>query len=339
MKEVTNVRRPTWAVVATVDEPPVLISAFVRHHLAIGAKEVHIYLDRPNPVAQADIEPLEGCTVTVCDDAYWERTNHGHRRPRPTGRQQHNADEAFAKTKCDWMLHCDADEFIANGADLQADLEAESALLDYLHIRNIERVYVPGSSAGNIFEGLFRSKNAEHDLMGEGIYGTYAKYLRDGLTGHGEGKSIVRRKAQATMGVHRPLPLQEGQSLEVKRCMKTRLLHFDGMTPLHFALKLIRRSLPKYSGPKRFYGDHRAEQIRHVCENATNPEAIMDLVVGVQSLTKSQLDLMGALSQINYNRFALQGCENLDLSVGTFDAELREVHSELLEETGLSLSK
>lgn len=30
----------TWAVVATVDEPAVLVAAFARHHLAIGASEV-----------------------------------------------------------------------------------------------------------------------------------------------------------------------------------------------------------------------------------------------------------------------------------------------------------
>ena len=49
----------SWAVVATVDEPAPLVAAFVAHHLNEGAREVHLFLDKPDPETVALIGTIE----------------------------------------------------------------------------------------------------------------------------------------------------------------------------------------------------------------------------------------------------------------------------------------
>jgi hypothetical protein len=323
-------------VVATVDEPSTLVRAYARHHLAIGAQEVHIYLDRPNPVAQADLDQLEGCFVTLCDAAYWRETNSGKRRERHTGRQKHNAENALSKTKCEWLLHCDGDEFVEDADALMAELVGGKKSWLYLRIPNVERVYGPNSSGDHLFEGEFRSLDDQHEERGEEIYGRFAKFLRQGLTGHAEGKSIVRVGAPLRMGIHMPLPAEEGGRLTHTWCSRARIFHFDGLTPLHFAIKMTRFALLNYSGPKPSRGAHRDAQMRYVKNNIGRPKEILRLVNGAQSVSQEQMSAISNLGNMHHCGFKLQGCEGLDLSREAFDAELKVLHADLLEKTGLA---
>ena len=112
---------PTWAVVATVDEPPAVVQAFVAWHLALGASQVFIYCDRPNDPVQSILAHLAQVTVVGCDAAHWLRV--GKSRPRRHEvRQVRNARDADARAKTDWILHCDADEFVWAGVSVQSVL-------------------------------------------------------------------------------------------------------------------------------------------------------------------------------------------------------------------------
>ena len=55
----------SWAVVATVDEPAPLVAAFVAHHLNEGAREVHLFLDKPDPETVALIRDMKGCKLKM----------------------------------------------------------------------------------------------------------------------------------------------------------------------------------------------------------------------------------------------------------------------------------
>ena len=72
---------PTWGIVATVDEPPQLVAAFAAHYLALGASEIRLYLDRPDPAAQHLLGRLAGVHVTVCNDQHWAENPPGRRPP------------------------------------------------------------------------------------------------------------------------------------------------------------------------------------------------------------------------------------------------------------------
>jgi len=101
-----------WGVAGTMDEPAPLILAWVAHHLSLGAAEAHVYLDRPNPEVTEALAGIEGAFVTVCDASHWANSTRGTRPKRVNARQMLNATEVYTTRPLDWLLHCDADEFL-----------------------------------------------------------------------------------------------------------------------------------------------------------------------------------------------------------------------------------
>ena len=61
----------SWGVVAMVDEPAPLVAAFVGHHLGLGAAEVHVCLDRPNPAAQDLLAGVPGAAALNMEGWRW----------------------------------------------------------------------------------------------------------------------------------------------------------------------------------------------------------------------------------------------------------------------------
>ena len=316
---------PTWSVVATVDEPAALVAAFVRHHLALGATEVFVFLDNPDPAAEAALSGLEGCILTVCDADYWANSTRGKRPRMHPGRQIYNANAAYAQTRADWLLHCDCDEFLRETKGLLAELARAGENRVFLRLFMAERVYT-GHETG-LFDGVFRHFLPDYDLVGPAIYGEYAGYFKDGLTGHKAGKAIVRTGRDVKMGIHSP----EGHPphLHVK---STHLLHFDGLTRLHYALKLLRRAHePPQKAPPR-HGAPRMAQFGHLKDAADRPEEVARLVNLMKSLTEGQADILRQLGQLDDRPFSPQAQELAEtgLTPQAFDAELRRRHGAFL---------
>ncbi|SFJ34536.1 glycosyltransferase family 2 protein [Celeribacter neptunius] len=327
---------PSWAVAALGDEPPQLIAAFARHHRAIGASEVHVFLDRPNPALEAMIGDRDGIFLTTCDQNYWDRVNNGRRPERHTGRQKFNATRVYRNTKCDWVLHCDVDEFIRDG-DALTDALSKADREKGLVVRNLERVYLPGATGSSIFEGGFRAPILFQDDEAEALYGRFGKFLAHGLTGHRAGKTIVPTGQPWEMGVHHPKSLSDGITPDLKRMKQRLLLHFDGLTPLHYAIKLLKKAFEDYSGPKRKIGLEREAQYRFTRNHADRPSEVMRLVMGVQSLNASQAGKLQLLDALTPEGFTPRDCGDLDLSRAAFDAALRERDAGILAKAGLEM--
>ncbi|MBW6418990.1 glycosyltransferase family 2 protein [Celeribacter sp. PS-C1] len=327
---------PTWAVAALGDEPAPLIAAFARHHLAIGAAEVHVFLDRPNPEVEKLIGDRDGVSITTCDQSYWARVNNGKRPERHTGRQKFVSTSVYNTSSCDWLLHCDVDEFIADGTALSKAL-GKADRTKGLVIRNAERVYLPGAPGEMLFEGGFRQPVAlEEDEM-QSLYGRFSKFLSQGFTGHRTGKTIVPTGQAWEMGVHYPKILADGSRPPVVSTERRLLLHFDGLTPLHYAIKLLKKSFENYSGPKRKLGAAREAQYRFARNHADRPREILRLVEGVQSLDTRQAESLLALDRLRLDPFMPKDCDDLDLTRATFDALLRERDGEILAKAGLDM--
>ncbi len=104
-----------------------------------------------------------------------------------------------------------------------------------------------------LFEGVFRRgwPGGSADLAP--VYRDAAPFLWEGLTGHLIGKSFVRRGQRLNMGIHFPKPprrvhLQPEVSdvgLMGPLADEGWLIHFDGMTTLHWRLKLLRYALSR----------------------------------------------------------------------------------------------
>ena len=232
---------PTWAVVATVDEPPALVQAFVAWYLSLGAAQVFLYCDRPDDPVQPMLAHLARVTVVPCDAAHWLRL--GKSRPRRHEvRQVRNAQDADARASTDWILHCDADEFVWPGRPVADVLGGVLPDTDCLVLPVAERVQGPDGPGASIFSGAFRRPFRERDAKGRQLFGRDYDLTYRGLTGHAQGKAVVRRGRSLRMSIHRPGPARKGEEIAMERAEvdALELLHFEGLTPAHWDFKLAR---------------------------------------------------------------------------------------------------
>ncbi len=330
--------KPTWAVVTTVDEPSALVAAFAAHHLAQGACKVHLFLDKPDPEAQAMLTKLPGCEVTVCDAAYWATSKRGARPGQHTNRQVQNARRVYAACDADWLLHCDGDEFIRDGNALRAELETAPARAMYMRLLVAERVYPKGAVGETIFSGIFRHEVPEYSRNGATVYGEMQDFFHFGLTGHKAGKALVRVGAGMEMGLHAPT----GKPVH-RPILTTRMLHFDGLTRLHFTLKLLRRANEPPSYASNRHGEARTTQFLSMCEAMAEPEMRAALVAVLKELEPDQIRQLrrfGALDETGFDPRPVLAAAGLapDLSEAAFDASLRQRYAGFLRQYAPDLS-
>ena len=232
---------PSWSVVATVDEPPALVQAFVAWYLALGASQVFIYFDRPDDPVLPMLAQLPQVTVVLCDTAHWQRV--GKSRPRRHEvRQVRNAQDADARADTDWILHCDADEFVWAESSLADALARLSPDIDCLVLPVAERVHDPVAPGASIFEGAFRRPFRDSNLNHPHPLGPDYALTYRGLTGHAQGKALVRRGRSLRISIHRPRPASKDLPIALERADvdSLELLHFEGLTPAYWAYKLSR---------------------------------------------------------------------------------------------------
>lgn len=226
-------QQTTWAVVATVDESPALVQAFVAWHLALGAAEVMLYFDRPDDPAAALFSHLDAVSVIRCDAAHWERLA-GRRPDKHEIRQVRNATNAYRHMQSDWLLHADADEYLWTGQAVSAALDHAYPWTDCLVVPVAERVFANDAAAETIFAGAFRRPARKGQETDGGLT------LR-GLTGHANGKAFTRRGRSVEVSIHRARG-QKGGDVPTEAAQGLELLHFDGLTPLNWVYKLLRKA-------------------------------------------------------------------------------------------------
>ena len=232
---------PTWAVVATVDEPPAVVQAFVAWHLALGASHVFLYCDRPDDPVQEAVAHLSQVSVFACDDAHWLQI--GKSRPRRHQvRQVANARDAYARTDVGWLVHIDADEFLCPQTSISHSLSSVAEDVDCLIIPVAERVHLEGAQNLSIFEGAFRRPFVSSITKGRAVFGPDYALTYKGLAGHAQGKAFVRTGRAMRLSIHRPKSTDKEREVISARadCANLELLHFDGLTPLQWTFKLAR---------------------------------------------------------------------------------------------------
>lgn len=333
----------TWAVVATVDEPWPLVVAFAAYHLGLGAREVHLYFDRENPEAEARLSDLPNVHITTCDHAFWARHNGGARPVRTVFRQTHNANLAYKATEADWLLHCDADEFILPPKEgIGARLAAQPETVIGLRFLTAERVFLNAPGAG-MFDGAFRTVAPGFSNWGEDRYGRFAKFFDKGLTGHEVGKSFTRT-GQKDLAINIHFPLIKGTRDTPQMAKRdASLLHFDGLTPLHFRLKLLRRTLLHYySFGDNPDGEKRIKQVRYLRNNMGDPARIDDLITALTTITEQTaafLEGRGLLFRTPFDpapMIARAGL-TLDLTAAHFDDVLRGWAADLIADLEIEI--
>jgi len=327
---------PSWAVVATVDEPPALIQTFLAWHLSLGAAEVHLYFDRADDPAAALCDGLPGVFVTICDDAYWAQTG----KPRPTRhqvRQVRNAQHAYQRTDADWLLHIDADEFLWTDEPVSTCLSSADQTLDAVVAPVAERFYDTGSvaSAVTVLEGPFRKPFAESARQGRALFGPDYDLTLRGLTGHVQGKSFVRSARKLNMSIHRP----GGTDLRIETCAGITLLHFDGLTSLHWVYKLLRKADAFLNRAGIPPSPHRQRQIDAVLRTASGALGVHDRLKCLSPEIEAQLRAENLYISPRFDPLAsvarLFPEQQIDLSMQAMDAWLWHEKPDLLRSFGL----
>ncbi|MGR3542324.1 MAG: glycosyltransferase family 2 protein [Hasllibacter sp.] len=315
----------SWAAVATMRECDDLMLAWAAHHLGIGAVFVAIFLDDPAPATVARLSAVPGVRVFPCDDAHWKRTGF-ERSDQQEWRQIRNADwlRERVRGEVDWLVHVDADEFLATRAPLSEELAALPRRVAALRFPVRERVWIGAPDPG-ILEGAFRVELAEDDFVPPTLFGPASDFLRQGLGGHILGKCATRVDSPFRMGVHRPRPTHDRKP-PTMTSRSTRLLHFDGLTPAHWMRKIARYAQdPRYyEGARKRH--HRAQQ---VLAARAGPDALREVHDAIRIVPEAQAGRLFALGLLE--RFAidparalarLAPAEAIDLTAAGFDARL-----------------
>lgn len=270
-----TISKPTWAVVATVDEHPAVVQAFVAWHLQLGAAHVFLYCDRPDDPVQEKIADLAQVSVVPCDDAHWLRV--GKSRPRRHEvRQARNAQDAYARTGADWLVHIDADEFLWPQTPVAAQLGQVSAAADCLIIPVAERVHVSGSPDSSVFAGAFRRPFVSSTRKGRAVFGPDYSMTYKGLAGHAQGKTFVRTGRALRLSIHRARPMDEDAEVvsERARADHLELLHFEGLTPLQWTFKLARMAHGLVNAGGMPPSPHRRKQVNTLL---ADPESALSI--------------------------------------------------------------
>ena len=179
-----------------------------------------------------------------------------------------------------------------------------------------------------IFDGVFRFPATASKRALDQIYHPVAGFLDRGLTGHPNGKGLVRVGRGHQMGLHYP----QGD-LPSDHVRGTRLLHFDGLTLLHYLIKLLRRANEKSLPGQSRHKPGRATQLTAMAENLEDPAFCREILLALKTLRPEQASALAGLGVLGEGGFVpnLSG-HPIDLSVAAFDAELREAMAKFLTE-------
>lgn len=343
----------SWSVCSTVAEPPEMLFAFVSHYLDLGAREVHLFIDDPDQLGLETLSKIEGVRLTICDDAYWAKVN-GKRPDGQVMRQLRNANLAYENCQTDWFFFCDADEFFVSNKPVSQLLNAVPA--DIVHCRTAmaERVFSAEQVQTGLFDGILRLPLVQGQEVLRAVYGDLAPMTTRGLLGHAIGKSFVRSgHHDQRIRIHFPVPMdgEEENRLRMVDALKPgpeleggRLVHFDGMTPLHWRLKLLRYYLnyaPKLAaGNTKVFGRRtsaRSRQLNAVYEAQGDPAILARLMplIRPDAQMVAQLAQAGGILDMAVDPGAAARrriSPELEFSSEEFDARLHRRYGDLIAE-------
>jgi len=322
----------SWGLVMLANEPEVLVLANLCWHLEQGAQELHVYLDAPDtPAARAlaaTAGALPGVSITRCDAGFWQGLN-GGRPPLQTRRQTLVATHAYRRSKAQWLLHLDADEFLwlPPGRRFAQEL-AVSDDAAFIGLRNLERAYLNAVPAA-LFEGVFREPTRGKAPTPAPL-AYQVPFIARGVSGHAAGKACTRTGLDAVLQPHAP---RINGARPPSAPTAAVMLHFDGLTPLHWLIKLKRYAAHDPAHWERFLAPHRRAQVLHVREHHNDPAALH----AFHDRLKMAKDLQALEAAGLVQKLAFDPAPALhkwlgaapDLTVAAFDTALRDAFPEL----------
>ena len=327
---------PRWGVVSTCLEPTPLVVAFAAHYIGLGAHEVRLFLDAPQPDLEEILDQIPQVSYRVCDAAYWKAHSRGRRPKGVEFRQLVNAYDAYDTMDVDWMGHFDADEFAHADLPIGQVLGAIPDEIEFLLLRPRERAFLAGAGQAHLFEGIFR-RPVPNDWPGaHTVFGRERRFMRSGVLSHPHGKSFVRTGGRLLPGIHTPRRHSKDHKIPLHgiEAPRMRLLHFDGLTALHWSGKLLRaveNGIHAHFDNPKTRDRHRARQLLKIRHRGANLQSAWDLHEMLKCVPDHQANRLRALGLIedyvlrpekDIARLNLK--TRIDLSRAAFDRALEQ---------------
>ncbi len=351
---------PSWSICATVLEPTALVVSFASYYLSIGAKEVFIFLDAPQPQTQALLEGMPGVRVQLCDADYWKNVRGTKRSTNLVKRQIQNVYQAYRTSEADWLLHADVDEYIISDLPVERILKATPETVDFIRVPNLERVHVKGKARKTIFDGAFRKPvPAKVSTLGGGLVNPdhpLAAIAPRGVSGHVSGKSFVRTGRNIVPGVHAARsPGKVKEKLVEWGAQNIQLLHFDGITKVHWCAKYLMIMAHRTGFDKKILGADRVAQLNYLRRQEDPRLALSDMHDDLKTSPRehlARLSDLGLCKEIDMTKRISEALSQyglldaVDLSPEAFDREIASRYTKvasdiemLLERDGVSVPK
>ncbi|MGI3171700.1 glycosyltransferase family 2 protein [Pseudooceanicola sp. C21-150M6] len=354
----------SWTVVSTVAEPPALLYAFVAHYLGLGADEVHLFIDDPDQPGLAPLRAMDRVRLTICDDAYWDEVNNGVRPRGQELRQIRNASRAYRACRTDWMFFCDADEYLTARKPVAQILAGVDPKVMHCRPHMAERAFDAERAQADLFDGVLKLPLPNRPRILDAVYGGLAPLTTGGFLGHVIGKSFTRTGQDLVIRIHMPAPADPAEEARLREAKKMGpgprlpecwLVHYDGLTPLHWRLKILRYALEyaalRAAGVAQPFAARlpaRQRQIRRVHDSRDRRATFAELqpLILLDAAQQARLREAGGLLDSRPDpgaaaRQLVEGTEGapqaLRFSAEAFDAALRDRRGDLIAQHGLEL--
>lgn len=181
----------SFSTTSLVRESPEVILRYARYYASVGVDDILLFWDGDDTPT---LPPVAGLSLTACDAEFWAGLG-----GRPEGLEARQAavyGVAMQRCRSDWLLICDADEYVFGDPHLGDWLDRIPGHADAVRIPVAEAVWGPGDDPGTAFGSTwFRTawpRERLWRLLGRSVYGDVAPLMRRGLLGHVEGKQVVR---------------------------------------------------------------------------------------------------------------------------------------------------
>ena len=308
----------TWGVVTTTIEDTDSVKRFVAHHLMLGAKQVTVYLDKPNPTLFSALDQMPGAVAINCDDTFWTARPRGRPR-RHQQRQSQNATQAYHQSSCDWVAHIDVDEFLhAGDLSIGALLAAQPSDVQTLRLAPVEALAFATQTSAPPNRYYFKKDTfgPKQRAILRDLYPTFGEHLTGHFVGHRQGKIFARTGLEGAKFKIHNLAIGDAQNPGLKPIDEIHLCHFLSFDFDDWNRKLeFRMKRGAFSGemPKR--GDIRATLER--CKDADGVYQVKPLHDEICTASEDHLrklsshDLMVELD-FDFDRSVAQFFENDD---------------------------
>lgn len=239
----------TWAVVATVRAPRVMVDKFISHYRNLNATEIHIFFDDPNVVDFDSIHLSDSrVNVYICDEKLWSQRQGAYpllidgRPNNVEGRQFSNYLSIQKTSEMSWILNVDVDEFLLSNQPLGIVLKNVPANIFMLGARTLEAVYQSYPDLNSMYSvKYFKNTYTKNAEFVKGEFDAELIANEHGFWGHRHGKGFFRREEKIKkLSCHYPTPLNQNL-LQKFQHKDIELLHYECMTFELFNEKRVRR--------------------------------------------------------------------------------------------------